>query len=218
MQKAILGLISSYENIISTLQHATTLGEIPPYDETITLADKERERLGNRLQEILAKNCSLRRKDFSSMMENILCDEEEKKKEVEEKQKQIRGILKDYLGEQKKLATFLKERLTQFAQGRSSEDGSKAILADIKTLHENKGQEVLGTLRDFKLSLELYQKNQETVNHRLQRLIDRGESLRIEDLRKLESAKAREQRLAERRMLEQDVERLLSHFKRERER
>jgi hypothetical protein len=218
MKNTILSFINSYENMISTFENITALDEITRYDENIISVDKERERLGNSLQEILAKNCSLRKKDFNSIMERILYDVEEKKEEIQQKQRQIKGILKDYLDEQRKLATFLKEKLTQFAQSKSNEDGLKAILADMKALHEHKGQQVLSRLGDLKLHLELFRKEQDVVNHRLQRLIDRGESLKIEDLRRLESAKARERRKVERRILRQDVERLLSHFKKQRQR
>jgi hypothetical protein len=218
MENTILSLISSYKNIISTLQDVIALNEITAHEENIILIDKEREKLENKLQGMLAKNCSLRRKDFQNMMKRIVCDIEKRKEKTQQKQKQIREMLEDYFGEQKKLATFLKEKLTQFAQGKSNEDSLKTILADIKTLHDSRGKKVFSGLQDFKLHLELFRKDQEKVNRRLQRLIDRGKSLRTEDLRRLESTKAHEQRRAERRILREDVERLLSHFKQERQR
>jgi len=218
MKNAILDLMNSYEKIISVLQNFTAFDDIIGCDENIVSVDKEREKSENRLQEILAKNCSLRKKDFNSMMEKILWDVENKEEEIQRKQKQIRGMLRNYLDEQRKLATVLKERLTQFIQGKSNEDGFKTVLMNIKTLQENKGQQVLSRLQDFKFDLELFRKEQEVVNRKLQRLIDRGKSLRIEDLRRLECTKARERREAERRILREDVERLLCHFKQQRRR
>lgn len=218
MKNAILGLITCHENIISALQNVTALDEMTGYDKNIVSVDKERERLGSRLQKILANNCSLRKKDFNSMMERILCDAGRREEEIQQKQKQIRGMLRNYLDEQKKLATALKEKLTQSTQDKSNEDGFKTVLGNIKTLQGNEGQRVLSELQDFKFNLELFRAEQQAVNRKLRRLIDRDESLRIEDLRRLESSEARERRRVERRLLKEDIERLLSHFKRERQR
>jgi hypothetical protein len=212
----ILNLISSYENLISTLRDVTALHDTTTYDETLTPVDKEREKLKSRLQGILAKNCSLRRKDFNRMMERILSDIESKKEKLKREQKQIRGTLKEYLDEQKELATLLREKLTQFTQGNSDKDNLETVLASIKTTHEEKGQKVFRRLGSLKFRMELFEREQEEVNRGLQRLIDRGEALRTEDLRRLESAKAREQRRAETKLRREDVERLLSHFRQQR--
>lgn len=211
-----LKLIGSYEGLISALQNIITVGDITTHDESVISVHKEREKLKSRLQEILAKNCSLRRKDFNRMIERIFCDGEKKKEKIKEEQKQIRGVLKEYLDEQKELATFLREKLTEFMQGNSGKDNFEIALANIKAVHEKKGQQVFSRLRDFKLRVELFQREQEEINRRLQRFVDRGESLRTEDLRRLESAKAREKRRAERKLRREDVERLLSHFRQQR--
>jgi len=47
--------------------------------------------------------------------------------------------------------------------------------------------------------------------------VERGESLRLEDLRQLEAAEAGQERRAERELRRQEVERLLAHFKERRQ-
>lgn|GEM_PF-1188884 len=218
VKNATLSFISSYENLIFALRDIVSLYDTTIRDESLTSVNKEREKLKSGLQEILAKNCSLRRKDFNKLMERILCDIEKEKEQIKQEQKQIRGVLKEYLDEQKEWAALLRKKLTEFMQSNSGKDDLKTVLENIKAVYEGKGQSVFSRLWDFKLHMELFQREQEQINRRLQRLIDRGESLRIEDLRRLESAKTLERRKAERKILREDVERLLSHFKRQRQR
>jgi hypothetical protein len=72
-------------------------------------------------------------------------------------------------------------------------------------------------LRDFQLHLEVFQKEQEEINRTLQRLVDRGESLSLENLRQLEADKAYQDRKANRELRREEVDRLLSHFRQQRQ-
>ena len=90
-------------------------------------------------------------------------------------------------------------------------------MAMIKAVYQERGQEMFATLRNFQLRLESFQAEQEEINHKLQRLVERGESLRLEDLRQLEAAEAGQERRAERELRRQEVERLLAHFKERRQ-
>jgi len=220
MKELLLDLITSYENRISTVEELviTAYQATAASEQSFGDLDKERERLKAGLQQILAKNCSLRKKDFNNLMERLLSDSEGKRKEIEEEQKRVREELKEYLDRQKELATSLRERLVQFTLGKADKDGLETIVNDLKATFQNKGEEVFSLLRNFQWHLEVFQREQEEINHKLQRLVDRGKSLRIEDLRQLEAAKAREDRKAERELRREDVERLLAHFRQERQR
>ena len=90
-------------------------------------------------------------------------------------------------------------------------------MAMIKAAYQEGGQELIATLRNFQLRLESFQTEQEEINHKLQRLVERGESLRLEDLRQLEATKTGQERRAERELRRQEVERLLAHFKERRQ-
>jgi len=116
MESLVLDLINSYENRISMVESLITTAyqAAAASDESLTELDKERERLKTRLRETLVQNCSLRRKDFNSLIERVLADSEGKKKEIEEEQRRVREKLKEYLDEQKGLAASLKAQLAKF--------------------------------------------------------------------------------------------------------
>ncbi len=84
-------LISGHYNTTATL------------DASLALVAEERARLKTSLQEILVRNCSLRRKDFNTLMERIVSESEGVKRELEEERKHVRDELKGYLDEQKQL-------------------------------------------------------------------------------------------------------------------
>jgi regulator of replication initiation timing len=90
-------------------------------------------------------------------------------------------------------------------------------MAMIKAAYQERGQEMFATLRNFQLRLQSFQVEQEEINHKLQRLVERGESLRLEDMRQLEATKTGQERRAERELRREEVERLLSHFKERRQ-
>jgi len=151
-------------------------------------------------------------------MEGVLADSEGKKKEIEEEQRRVREKLKEYLDEQKELAASLREQLVKFTQENGDKDSLGAIISDFKSAYQDKGEQVFALLRNFRLHLEVFRREQEEINHKLQRLVDRGQALRIEDLRQIETAKARQDRKVEGELRREDVERLLAHFRQERQR
>jgi len=218
MESLVLGIINSYENRISMVESLITTAYRPAvgFDESLAELDKEREGLKTSLQETLSKNCCLRRKDFSRFMEGVLADSESKEREIQEERKRASETLKEYLDKQKELAASLRERLVKFTQENGDKDSLGAIMSDFKSAYQDKGEQVFALLRNFRLHLEVFRREQEEINHKLQRLVDRGQALRIEDLRQLEAGKARQDRKAERELRREDVERLVSHFKQQR--
>ncbi len=220
MKETILELVSSYENRVSMLEELVTSAyeAVAAYDGSPDGLEKDRERLETSLQETLAKNCCLRKKDFNSLIERVFSDSERKKKEIEEEQKLAREKLKEYLDEQKGLATSLRERLVEFVGEKANEDSLEAAIGDIRAVRQAKGEQILALLRNFQSHLEIFQREQKEINHKLQKLVERGETLRLEDLRQLEAGKARQDRKAERELRREDIERLLTHFRQQRRR
>ncbi len=219
MKELVLDLITSYENRVSTVEKLITTAyeAASDFDESFGELDRERERLKTSLQEVLAKNCSLRRKDFNRFIEGALFDSEMKRKEIEEKRKLVRGKLKEYLDEQKELVTCLRKQLVNFTQGETDNNGLETLLNNIKTICQDKGEQVFAMLRDFQRQLEGSQRDDKEINYRLGRLVKRDKFLRIEDMRQLEATKAHQNRKAERELRQQAVERLLAHFNQQRQ-
>lgn len=208
-------LIASYENRISTVEEliAPAYQTTSSPDETLAVLDKEREALKSSLQEALARNCSLRRKDFNSLIDVVLSDSERKRGEIEQERKRVRDELREYLNGQKKIAVHLRRLLEEFMQGKGDKDKLDTAIREFKAACQDNGEEVFTQLRNFQLGLETFRSEQQEMNHKLQRLVSRGESLRIDDLRQLLAVKAYRERKVERELRREDVDRLLAHFR-----
>jgi len=219
MKELVLDLVTSYENRISRVEELVTIA----YQATAASEgqfgdlEKERERLKADLKMTLANNCSLRRKDFDHLMEDVLSDSAGKREGIEEERKRVIEGVKGYLDEQKRLAASLKQQLVELEQEKEAKDGLDAIISNIKAAYQDTGQQLFAMLRDFQSHLVAFQREQEEINRKLQQLANRGESLKAEDLRQIEAASARRHREAERKLRRQEIERLLAHFKQHRE-
>ena len=215
----VLDLITSYESRIATVEELMTTA----YQTTVTsdgsfdLLDEERERLKTGLQKTLTKNCSLRRKDFNRLMERVLSDSNKNREAIQEEQSRVREKVKEYLDEQKQLASYLRQQLVELTQEKMDKGCLDAVIGKIKASYEDTGQRLFTILRNFQQRLKDFQREQEEINRTLQRLVDRGESLTLEDLRQLEAAKAHQDRKANRELRREEVDRLLSHFRQQRQ-
>jgi hypothetical protein len=215
----VLDLITSYENRIATVEELMTTA----YQATVTsdggfdILDEERERLKTGLQKALARNCFLRRKDFNHLMEKLLSDSNKSRIAIQEEQSRVREKVKEYLDEQKQLSNYLRQQLVELAREKTDEVNLDSAIGNIRAMYENKGQQLFTALRDFQQRLKNFQREQEEINGKLQRLVDRGESLSVEDLRQLEAAEALRKRVVNRELRHEEVESLLSHFKQRRQ-
>jgi chromosome segregation ATPase len=219
MKELVLDLVASCEHRISMVEQLITGAyyTTASLDESLAESAEKRAGLKTSLQEILARNCSLRRKDFNALMQRIISESERRKGELEEERKHVRDELKEYLNEQKQLVASLRQQLRDFIYEKEDRDTLEATIAKMKVAYQDKGQQVFALLREFQLRLEAFQREQEEINQKLQRLVERGEALRLGDLRQLEAAKAGQERRAERELRRQEVERLLAHFKGQRQ-
>jgi len=213
----VLELITSYENRISSVEELMTNA----YHATVTsgsfdILDQEREKLTAGLQNALSRNCSLRKKDFNRLIEYVLADSNRKREAIEKERDHVRETVQEYLNEQKHLANCLRQRITELTGNGIDQDCLDKIIDNIKATYEDRGQRLFATLKEFQIRLEAYQKEQEQINRMLQRLVDRGEGLKLEDLRHLDAAKAKDERKIVRELRREDVDRLLAHFKQRR--
>jgi len=219
MMEPVLDLITSYENRVSTVEEliATAYQATVASQGSLGLVSEERECLVTSLQEMLAKNCSLRKKDFNRFMQMVLSNSDRKRREIEEERNRVREKVNEYLDEQRALANLLREQLLKVARENADSNDLQVILGKIRSSCHEAGQYLLTVLRDYQARIKAFQKEQEAINYRLQRLVERGETLKIEDLRQLEAAKARQERIADRELRREEVDRLLSHFRQRRE-
>jgi hypothetical protein len=219
IQDLVLDLINSYEHRVITVEtlvnnaYETTMDT----DEGLSQAYERAQQLKEDLRETLVHNCSLRRKDFDIFTSLLFNRIDKKKLDIENERKQIRDIIKSYLGKQKELVSALKEQLVKFSMGGSNKDSLELLLNDIKTSQKEEGEQTFTLLKDIQLRLKNFRSELADLNTNLQRILERGELLKLEDLRQMQSTLTIERRRTERKDRKEDVERLLEHFNRERQ-
>jgi hypothetical protein len=215
----VLDLITSYESRISTVEELISTA----YQTTIasdgsfgTLAD-EREILKDSLQKMLAKYCSLRKKDFNLLIQRNLSDFDRERREIEDERIRVKQKVKEYLDEQKELANCLRQQLIELVQEKADLRGLEVVISSIKNTYQDAGQHLFNILRNFQLHLESFQMKHEKINHNLQKLVDKGASLKIEDVKQLEVSTSIQDRKTEREERRKEVENLLANFRRQRQ-
>jgi hypothetical protein len=215
----VLDLITSYESRIATVEELMTTAyqATEASDGRLEFLDEDRERLKTGLQKTLSKNCSLRRKDCDRLLERLLSDSTKNREAIEEERSQVREKVKEYLDEQKQLAKYLRQQLVELTQEKMDKGCLDAVIGKIKASYEDTGQRLFTILRNFQLRLKDFYRKQEEINHKLQRLADRGESLSLEELRQLGAAEALQKRATDRDLRREEVDRLLSHSRQQRQ-
>jgi hypothetical protein len=219
MKDLVLDLINSYEHRVITVETLIDNAFENNLDSDVELnqAYDTTQKLKDDLRETLVRNCSLRRKDFDAFTAIVFSSIEKKKREIDSERKLIRVILKAYLGRQRELVIALKEQLSKFSQDGSNKNNLESLLDNIKTSQRDEGEQTFSLLRDIQLRLKNFRLELADLNSNLQRIVERGELLKLEDFRQLQSTMAQDRRKAERKERKEDVERLLANFNRERQ-
>lgn len=162
MRRIAEEIVSSYESRIANVAMI-----IDNTHKIIENFKSNRNEMNNHLKERLAKEKTLRKKDFDIMIENVLLMQDRREEEV-------RDLLKTFLEEQKEMAEIIKKQLA---------DGNKVRLEDfqnlldsIRTRQTQRGNEVNIMLKEFH---EEYEEMTKSLNE----LLRKGESVRIQDFK-----------------------------------
>jgi len=211
MKNIVENIISSYETRIQSIGDIfdTTHQLLEGFQESFLDTKQEREKLKTELRESLAKNDSLRRKDFDNMMRVILSSQDEREKEV-------RFVLKNYLNEHKGMALALRENLSKVKDALAKGEAERikefqAMIKEILAKQDERKEEVTSKLKEF-------QKEQQEMAIRLKTLLAKGRELRIKDLKSmLKEFKAQhKERIARYEERREEVRHILGDFKKER--
>ncbi|MEI8004957.1 MAG: hypothetical protein WCI48_02030 [Bacteroidota bacterium] len=180
-------IITSYESRIQKIQTAFQSSEnITESSHTLfddvhhSLNDlkKERDTLNSRLCETLAKNGSLRKKDYNTLMAGILSALDEKEKEAESQ-------FLTFIEDQKETVQSLKNSLLGIKDIRSLDAGEKISiikeqLAEVSKLQETRKETVIRTFLDFQ---QTHNRMKECLEH----LLEKGDQLIIQDIKKVKA-------------------------------
>ena len=171
MKRVTEEIICSYESRI------VDIGKI--IDDTHHLLNTfkaKRMLMNTQLQETLAREGSLRKKDYDSMMEDIFSHQDTR-------EKQIRTLLKNYLEEQKNVARSIHDNFKNNRTLRAEEEKTRIaefrnVLNEIQEKQKSREKEIREMLKQFR------QEHRETAES-LQELLRKGESVRVKDLKVL---------------------------------
>lgn len=210
MKDLVSDIITSYEHRIVAVESLITNAyeTAVDSDDGISQPYETGQKLRDDLRENLVRNCSLRRKDFDNLTSKIFADIDLKKTEIESERRLVKERLRAYLRRQQELVASLKQQLAKSGQEDYSRDNLEAILNNIRTSQKEAGEKTFALLRDFQFRLKIFRQELEGLNDKLQRILERGEILKLEDLRQLQAGLAYERRKTEREVRKSDVERL----------
>ncbi|MDO9463956.1 MAG: hypothetical protein Q7J67_01465 [bacterium] len=164
MKNLAQGIVSSYQARVSEV--ATVMDNAHQILEDFKL---KRSEMSSQLRETLANGESLRKKDFDNMMKGILSHQEEREKEVKD-------LLKTFFEEQKEIAEAIRKNLAEGESVRISD--FKKMLQDIQARQKLRENEVRTTLKEF-------QEGHREMAESLHSLLNKEESLRIEDFKEM---------------------------------
>jgi len=208
MKNIVDQIVSSYETRIQSIGTLfdTAHQVLEGFHDSLLDTRDEREKLNGELRENLAKNKSLRRKDFDRLMDGILLTQNEREKEV-------RNLLNSHLHEQKEMARDLRGSLEKFKDSLAKGEAQRVkefqeMIKEILVKQDERKDEVTFKLKEFRTE-------QMVLKSRLKELLAKGRELRIRDLKSMlkEFEGQSEQRIALQEERRKEVRHILGEFK-----
>lgn len=180
-------IISSYETRIEKIQMAfqssetITVSSVNLFDnvhQSLNGLKAQREILNSKICESLAKNGSLRKKDYHSMMSGILNLLDEKENEAERQ-------FSDFIENQKEIAQSLKSSLLSIKDIMPQDTGKtiaavKEQLAQIVKLQELRKETVMKTFLEFQqMHIRMIQSFEDILN--------KGDKILVQDIKSVKN-------------------------------
>ena len=204
-------IISSYETRIQSIEvFFEAAGQVfQDFQDSLLITGTDREKINNQLRESLARNGSLRKKDFDRMMGVIYSY-------LDQCEQEARKLSQKYLREQTKLVQQLREGLRNFKDAIT--EGQTEKVKELQTLIK----EILARQDESKIEvtaeLKELQQGQQQTSKIIKDLLDKGEELRLRDFKAMlaEFNTQRKERIAGQQRRHQEVKYMLDEFKAQR--
>jgi len=164
MKRITEEIVSSYESRIANVAMI-----IDNTHKIIENFKNIRNDMSNHLKERLAKEGSLRKKDFDIMIKNVLLMQDRREEEV-------RDLLKTFLEEQKEMAEIIKKQLA---------DGNKVRLEDFQNLLDSIRTRQTQRGKEVNIMLTKFHEEYEEMTKSLYDLLRKGEAVHIQDLKSI---------------------------------
>ncbi|MDP8258186.1 MAG: hypothetical protein P9L90_02005 [Candidatus Aadella gelida] len=166
MKKVAEEIVSSYQSRISEVAAMV--------DSTRQILEDfktRRNNMSNQLKEALAREGSLRRKDFDIMISGILFHQDEREKQVKE-------LLNTFFEEQKEVAEVVRKSLTE---------GKRVRIDDFRKSLQNIQARQKSRELGIKTALIEFQEEYKEIVASLSSLLDEEEEMRIKDFKEMVS-------------------------------
>ena len=208
LKNAAENAVSSYETRIESVGAMFDAAHqiLGDFQEAFLDNKEEGRKINTELRDILAHNEHLRKKDFDSMTQGVLSVQEEREAEV-------KNLLKGYINQQKEMARALRENLAKFKDALAKGDVQRVkefqeMIKDVLTDQDARKEEVTSKLKEF-------QKERQEMAKGLKALLAKGRSLRIKDLKEMlqEFRAQHKERLAQQIERGREVNRMLERTK-----
>ncbi|MBT9538096.1 MAG: hypothetical protein IVZ94_08185, partial [Nitrospirae bacterium] len=141
--------VSSYETRIESVGAIfdTTHQILDDFQEAFLDNKEEGRKISAQLRDILAHNEHLRKKDFDSMTQGVLSAQEEREAEV-------KNLLKGYLNQQREMARTLRENLAKFKDALAKGDVQRVkefqeMIKEVLANQDARKEEVSFKLKEF---------------------------------------------------------------------
>ncbi len=204
-------VISSYETRIQSIGtfFEATSQIVQDFQDTLLNSRAEREQISSQLRESLARNASLRKKDFDRMMGII-------SSYIDQSEQEIRELSRKYLDEQTKLMWRLREGLQKFRDALA--DNREEKVRELQTLINDILCKQTKSKKKVTSKLKQFQRGHQRTSKMLAELLAKGEKLRMRDFKQTlaEFKKQRRERVACRERRRRQVRDMLGRFKAER--
>jgi len=211
LMNVVENVISSYKSSVMSIENLfdATYQFSRDFHELILSTKQNEKRIIEKLRENFAKNESLRMKDFDNMTQGILSTQDEREKE-------IKDLLKTYMNDQKEMANILGRGLAKFRESLAEGEGEKVkelrvLLKENLAKQEEKKEKITFALKKF-------QKEHQEMIKRINELLAKGKELRIKDLKSMvkEFKLQYEKRMVHNEERRDEVRSTLGDFKKER--
>ena len=201
-------VFSSYETRMRSVESLfeTTNQILQGFQDSVLDTGQERKKINDQLKENLARNGSLRRKDFDNMMSVVSSYQDRQEQEV-------RNFSRNYLKEQATLVQELRENLKNFTNALAEGEAQRvkefhSLITEVFARQEQRKNEVVFKLKEF-------QKDQQDTARMLNGLLAKGRELRTRDLKSMlsEFQRGRNERIAHQEERRGQVKGMLGEFK-----
>lgn len=211
LKNVVEDIISSYEKRFESISSLFDTAQLilSDFQEFLFETKDEREKINNQLRDTLAKNENLRKKDFDNMMQSIFEPQDEKERE-------LRNLLSNYLDEQKQIAYALKDNFAKVKDALAKGEierirESLSVIKDLLGKQDRRKEELTSKLKEL-------QKEQKEAVTRIKALLIKGRELRIRDLKEMlmQIRLKRKERIAQKFQRREEVRSMLTDFKKQR--